>query len=266
MIRTRLMVWVGHAILAAGLLAGQAVQAQDAQVAQQGALAASRPVDRGEQTAASEPAPDVKGEGFVALFNGKTLEGWKRVNGSATYHVEDGCVVGVCDPKSKMNTFLRTERTYRDFILVAQVRFDVPGNSGIQFRSKQREGGDERVYGYQCEIDQSKDRRWSGGIYDEARRKWLYDLKGDARAKARDAFKYDDWNTFIIKAQGRRLQTWVNGVPCADFTDNDPKDFTPEGFIALQVHAGKEGTIRWRNVRLKTLEPEKEGRGDAATR
>jgi len=204
--------------------------------------------------AAGEPAPDIRGEGFTPLFDGKTLDGWRRVNGSATYHVEDGCIVGVCDPKSRMNTFLRTEATYRDFILAAEVRFDVPGNSGIQFRSKQREG-DGRVYGYQCEIDHNPDRRWSGGIYDEARRGWLYDLKGEARARARAAFRYDGWNTIIIKAQGRRLQTWVNGVPCADFTDNDPKDFTPEGFIALQVHAGPKGTIRWRNIRLKQLPP-----------
>lgn len=200
-----------------------------------------------------EPVPDIRAEGFVSLFDGKTLDGWRRVNGSATYHVQDGAVVGVCDPKSKVNTFLRTERTFRDFIFTAQVKFDVPGNSGIQFRSNQRDG-DGRVYGYQCEIDQSPDRQWSAGIYDEARRGWLYKLSGEENAKARQAFRYDAWNTFVIKARGWRLQTWVNGVPCADFVDTDDEDFTPEGFIALQVHSGKQGTIRWRDIGIKVLD------------
>jgi len=199
-----------------------------------------------------EPVPDIRVKGFVSLFDGKTLDGWRRENGSARYHVEDDCIVGVCDPKSKANTFLRTDRTFRDFIFTAQVKFDVLGNSGIQFRSNQRDGNG-RVYGYQCEICQKLDRRWSAGIYDEARRGWLYKLSGEENAKARQAFKYDGWNTFVIKAAGRRLQTWVNGVPCADFVDMDDEHFTPEGFIALQVHIGKQGTIRWRNIKIKPL-------------
>jgi len=200
----------------------------------------------------TEPVPDIRAEGFVPLFDGKTLSGWRRVNGSAKYHVEDGCIVGVCDPQSKANTFLRTDQTFRDFIFTTQVKFDVPGNSGIQFRSKQRDGNG-RVYGYQCEIDNNMGRLFSGGIYDEARRRWLYELDGEEHAEARRAFDYDGWNTFVIKAQGRRLQTWINSVPCADFLDTDEQDFTPEGFIALQVHCGPQGTIRWRNIRIKVL-------------
>jgi hypothetical protein len=200
-----------------------------------------------------QPVPDIKAENFVSLFDGKNLDGWRRVNGSASYHIEGDSIVGVCDPKSRANTFLRTENTFKDFIFTAEAKFDVPGNSGIQFRSNQRDG-DGRVHGYQCEIDQNPDRSWSGGIYDEARRGWLYRLSGDVHKKARQAFKYDGWNTFVIKAQGRRLQTWVNGVPCSDFTDTNEKDFTPEGFIALQVHSGKQGTIRWRNIKIKSLD------------
>lgn len=226
-----------------------------AEVADGGTTAAAQP--------AKEPPPSIDGEGFVPLFDGKTLDGWRRVNGTANYHVEDGCIVGVCDPASKANTFLRTEATYRDFILALDVRFDVPGNSGIQFRSEQKDG-DGRVFGYQCEIDNRTDRRWSGGIYDEARRGWLNDLKNETDADAREAFRMDDWNTFIIQARGRRLQTWINGVPCADYTDNDDPHFTPEGFIALQVHVGKRGTIRWRNIRIKTLDTDEPAAGATA--
>lgn len=182
-------------------------------------------------------------KGFVPLFNGKSLDGWRKVGGGATYKVEDGCVVGTVGPGS--NTFLRTEKEYGDFILKLELKLDVPGNSGIQFRSHQR-GGDGRVYGYQMEVDPS-DRRWAGGIYDEARRGWLYPLAG--KPKAQHAFKREGWNTYEIRAIGPHLQTFVNGVPCADLLD--AADLS--GFIALQVHAGKKGQIRWRNIRLKDL-------------
>ncbi|MHC4993014.1 MAG: 3-keto-disaccharide hydrolase, partial [Planctomycetota bacterium] len=126
------------------------------------------------------------------------------------------------------------------FDLTLEVKLDIPGNSGIQFRSHQREE-DGRVYGYQCEIDPTP-RAWSGGIYDEARRGWLHSLEGNEAAQT--AFKADDWNHYRIRAVGDHLQTWVNGVQCADVHD----DADAEGFIALQVHSGEQGRIRWRNI------------------
>ena len=183
-------------------------------------------------------------EGFVPLFDGQTLDGWKKAGGGATYRVDGDCIVGEVGPGS--NTFLCTEKSYGDFILKLEMKLDVPGNSGIQFRSHQRDGNG-RVYGYQCEIDPSA-RAWSGGIYDEGRRGWLASLKD--KEEARKAFKVDDWNEYEIRAVGDSLKTWVNGVPCAELTD----DADAEGFIALQVHAGKQGRIRWRNIRIKELE------------
>src|SRR5690606_17451538 len=108
-------------------------------------------------------------------------------------------------------------------------KLDEPGNSGIQFRSHKREE-DDRVFGYQMEIDPSP-RRWSGGIYDESRRGWLYDLKDKPEAQA--AFQRDDWNEYVIHCQGNRLRTYVNGVLCADLED----DADASGFFALQVHS-----------------------------
>ena len=110
--------------------------------------------------AVSTPAPADEEEGFVPLFDGKTLDGWKKVGGGATYRIEADEIVGEVGPGS--NTFLRTEKTYGDFILKLDVKLDVPGNSGIQFRSHQRARKDGRVFGYQCEIDPS-DRAWTGG-------------------------------------------------------------------------------------------------------
>jgi hypothetical protein len=187
--------------------------------------------------------PLVAEDGFTPLFDGKSLDGWHKAGGGATYKVEGDCIVGEVGPGG--NTFLCTDKTYHDFILQLELKLDVPGNSGIQFRSHKREG-DGRVFGYQCEIDPS-DRAWSGGIYDEARRGWLFPLT--LNEPARRAFKVDGWNEYVIKAVGPHIQTWVNGVPCADLFD--PMDI--EGFIALQVHAGNEGRIRWRNIGIKEL-------------
>jgi hypothetical protein len=106
------------------------------------------------------------------------------------------------------------------------------------------------IYGYQAEIDPSA-RAWSGGIYDEARRGWIYNLEGEEHAAARVAFKPNKWNHYRIEAIGPAIKTFINGVPVVDFTD----DATATGFIGLQVHAiynpthtGKE--IRWRNLRI----------------
>ncbi len=187
--------------------------------------------------------PPVDDASFQPLFNGKDLTGWKKVGGGATYRVEDGMIVGEVGPGP--NTFLRTEETFDDFVLKLEFKLEVPGNSGIQFRSHQKDG-DGKVFGYQMEIDPT-DRKWSGGIYDESRRGWLYPLKDMPEKQA--AFKLNDWNEYVIQAKGDHIQTWVNGIHVTDLRD----DADSEGFIALQVHSGKEGKIIWRNIRLKKL-------------
>ncbi len=190
-----------------------------------------------------------KEEGFVPLFDGKTLEGWHQVIGPATYIVEDGCIVGE-KGEGRPNSFLCTKKNYADFILKLQLKFDELGNSGTQIRSHQKPEGN--VFGYQVEVD-PWGRAWSGGIYDEGRRGWLYPLKGDEHAEARKAFKPKEWNEFVIKANGPLIQTWVNGVPVAKLYDVLDAD----GLIGLQVHWGKIGKIRWKNIRIKELNKEK---------
>ena len=197
---------------------------------------------------------------WVNLFNGKDLTGWKQLNGKARYEVRNGEIVGTT-VLNEPNSFLATEKVYGDFIF--EVDFIVNGsiNSGIQFRSEIKDAADkcnvtdkktpERVHGYQVEIDPS-DRGWNGGIYDEARRGWLYSLENNPAAKT--AFKNGRWNHYRIECIGTSIRTWVNGVACAHLID----DMTPKGFIALQVHAigkdakdaGKE--IRWKNIRIQT--------------
>ncbi len=184
------------------------------------------------------------------LFNGRNLRGWEKLNGTAEYKIEDNAIVGI----SKMNTpntFLATKKMYSDFILEFEFKVDDGLNSGVQFRSNSlKDYMNGRVHGYQFEIDPSS-RAWTGGIYDEARRGWLYPM--NYNPEGQKAFKNGEWNKARIEAIGSTIRTWVNGVPCAHLLDNT----TMSGFIALQVHSiGKaelEGkTVAWRNIRKLT--------------
>lgn len=210
-------------------------------------------------------------DGFAPLFNGTDLTGWRVVNGQADFTVENGELVGRGENLGQ-NSFLRTERTFGDFDFRFEMKFDdLTGNSGVMFRAEQRDGGTGRVFGYQCEHCNNKDRAWTAGIFDEARRGWLVPYRDDrnkgysdeekaAHEAARQAFseqikrlmKWDDWNEIRILAQGRRIQIWLNGEQTVYFTD-DGEEFTPEGFFGLQVHSGKSCNVRWRNLRIKEL-------------
>lgn len=190
-------------------------------------------------------------ENWTRLFNGENLDGWHQLNGHAKYTVEDGVIVGTTVANTP-NSFLVTDKEYGDFILELEFKVNDHMNSGIQIRSQSlpdyRNG---RVHGYQVEIDPS-DRAWSGGIYDEARRGWLYPLIFNPDAQG--AFKHNQWNHYRVECIGNTIRTWVNGVPAASLVD----DMTPKGFIALQVHSIGNNTeeageqIRWRNIRIQT--------------
>jgi hypothetical protein len=192
----------------------------------------------------AQPSP------WVSLFNGKDLSGWKQLNGQAKFEAKNGEIIGTTVPNTP-NSFLATDKEYTDFILELEFWADSTMNSGIQFRSESKpDFQNGRVFGYQMEIDPSS-RAWSGGIYDEARRLWLYSLEFNQGAKK--AYKKSGWNKYRIECMGKSVKTWVNGVPAAYLVD----DMLTKGFIALQVHsidkpgdAGKQ--IRWRNIRIQT--------------
>ena len=178
------------------------------------------------------------------MFNGKDLSGWAIKGGEASYYMDGGILVGTS--KGRHNTFLATDKEYGDFILELELLIDPTMNSGIQIRSHER----EYVFGYQVEVDPTE-RAWSGGLYDESRRGWLYPLT--MNPPARTAFKNAIWNSYRIEAIGASIRVWVNGV-CTSATIDD---MDAVGFIALQVHgigddepAGKQ--IKWRNVRILT--------------
>jgi Domain of Unknown Function (DUF1080) len=188
---------------------------------------------------------------WTNLFDGKTLKGFKQLGGKALYEAKNGEIVGTT-VKETPNSFLATEQDYGDFILELDLNVVEGMNSGIQFRSLSNAAYQNgRVHGYQAEVDPS-DRAWSGGIYDEARRDWLYipNINPDGKM----AFKRNgQWNKYRIEAIGNVIRTWINDIPVSNLVD----DMTAKGFIALQVHAiygtMKEGMqIRWKNIRIQT--------------
>lgn len=184
------------------------------------------------------------------LFNGTDLKGWDQVGGQATYEVQNGEIVGTAVPNTP-NSFLITQEKYGDFILELEVHVSSQLNSGIQIRSNiDKTYRDGVFHGYQVEIDPS-DRGYSGGIYDEQRRGWLYPL--GRNPEARTALKLADWNKVRIEAIGNTINTWINGVQCARLVD----DMTAEGHIGLQVHSIwkdhlKGAQMKWRNIRILT--------------
>lgn len=211
---------------------------------------------------------------FSPLFNGKNFTGWTQKGGQAKYAVKDGILIGTA-VNGTPNSFLCTEKLYANFILEYEYHCDNRLNSGVQIRSNVFEKGTDakldngktrkipagRVHGYQVEIDPNKpDRMWSGGIYDEGRRGWLYPGQrgGDAKAftqVGQKTYKPGQWNKVRVECRGNSIKTWLNGTPRANFKD----DLTARGFIALQVHgiggnkslAGAK--VSWRNLRIQVL-------------
>lgn len=184
------------------------------------------------------------------LFDGKTLNGWKAVAGKAPYAIQDGMIIGTMTSGTP-NSFLITEKEYGDFVLELDVKLEgLETNSGIQTRSHLNPEGNKGagvVYGRQVEIDPSP-RAWTGGIYDEARRLWLYPLELNPAAKT--AYKTEAFNHYKIECIGNEIKTWVNGIPVSYVIDTLDKS----GFIGLQVHGiGSKKELEGKKVYFKNI-------------
>jgi hypothetical protein len=195
-------------------------------------------------------SPATRAADWINLFDGRTLDGWIQKNGTATYRVDDGTIVGTTAEGSP-NSFLCTVRDYADFELEFEVKVDDALNSGVQIRSQTRGGPEGRVNGPQVEIEASPGE--SGYVYGEGTdRGWL---TPEDRLKAHSHLKNGEWNRYRIVAQGPRIQTWINGERIEDLTDEPIFKTHPKGFIGLQVHGIGKGEgpfqVAWRNLRLK---------------
>ena len=191
-------------------------------------------------------------DGWVALFNGKDLSGWKNPYDWGEAKVIDGEI----HLKANKKFFLVTEKAFGDFVFEGEVHLpEGKANSGFMFRCNVKKNN---VFGYQAEVDGSK-RRWSGGLYDEGRRGWIWPSKKGPNKKSsqehfkkpeiRNAFKRNDWNKYRITCRGDRIRIEVNGVLITDVTDGTDA----KGPIGIQHHGEKGQTYRFRNLRIRPL-------------
>ncbi|MFO0939152.1 MAG: PVC-type heme-binding CxxCH protein [Pirellulales bacterium] len=173
-------------------------------------------------------------ENAAQFFNGKSLEGW---NGDKElWSVQDGEIVGL-SKGLKRNEFLVSDMLARDFKISMDVKLvKNEGNSGVQFRSQAKDGGD--VSGYQADIGAG----WWGKLYEEHGRELLWKESGEAHLKS------GEWNRYEIEAVGSRVRTWLNGKLCVDLDDPDG---AREGIFALQLHSGGPTEIRFKNLQLE---------------
>ena len=199
--------------------------------------------------------PPAPGKNAVPLFDGKTLDGWE--GNPKLWRVADGMIAGgSLTEQVEHNDFLATKKTYGNFILRAKLRLRGTGfvNSGIQMRST-RVPNNSEMCGYQCDYG---DPTWWGCVYDESRRN---KVMAQSDMKALDpVIKRNDWNEYIIRADGPRITTWINGVMGVDYFEADPK-IPQEGLIGIQIHGGGKALIEAKDFIIEELPatPRREG-------
>ena len=198
------------------------------------------------------------GDDFKSLFNGKNLKGWVQKNGTATYRVEDGMIIGKT-AKGSPNSFLCTKKEYGEFVLTFDVKLiNDELNSGVMIRSQTREPEDDQKYGRvngpQVEIEATWEQgAESGYIYCEACGGWM---TPEDKLIPHKVFKNGEWNSYRVIAQGPRIQVWVNDEQITDLVNEEKYQEYPKGFIGLQVHGvGDRGPfeVAWKNIKIKEL-------------
>lgn len=180
-----------------------------------------------------------------SLFDGKSFKGWE--GNMKIFRIEDGAIVGGSMKAALPNNeFLCTTKRYSDFELRA--KFKVMGervNAGIQFRSE-RIPNNHEVIGYQADIGQN----YWGALYDESRRKKVL-VSPDAAALDK-VLKRDDWNDYVIRAEGKRIRLTINGYQTVDYTEADDT-IKQAGLICLQIHSGPPSEARYKNITIEEL-------------
>ncbi|MEO8614612.1 MAG: DUF1080 domain-containing protein [Luteolibacter sp.] len=199
----------------------------------------------------AEAAPASSGKA-TSLFDGKSLAGWEALP-PLLWTVKDGCLTGGDGNKIPYNDFLCTTASYSNFILYLKIKLTgdpATGfiNSGIQIRTRRDSAGHE-VCGYQCDYGEPN---WYGGIYDEGRRNKL--MAAADMAALDFAIKPGDWNDYVIKADGNRIRTWINGVQGVDYEEKEA-NIASDGLIGIQVHGGGSAIVRVKDVFIEELPP-----------
>jgi hypothetical protein len=194
--------------------------------------------------AQSGPAPALKapGEDWVSLFNGTDLTGWVKV-GNEQWTVENGVIHGVA--VTKEYGYLMTEKPYRDFHLSLRFLCEGDGNSGVFFHTAFKPGTADVSQGLQFEVDCTI-MQHTGGIYGDGR-DWVVWPAPENETVVRKG----EWNEYLLKVEGNRYVARLNGVQMIDFTDPSPK--SSDGGIALQLHSGGQGNMKFKDIWIRDL-------------
>jgi hypothetical protein len=191
---------------------------------------------------AQSSRPKLPGEDWVSLFNGKDLTGWQKI-GNETWEVEDSTIHGIATTKAY--GYLQTEKSYKDFHLSLKFKCEGDGNSGVFFHTAFKPGTPDITQGLQFEIDCTIGQH-TGGLYGDGRQ-WIVWPAPENETVVR----HNEWNEYLLKVEGNRYVSRLNGVPMVDFTDPSPKSF--DGPIALQLHSGGRGNMRFRDIMIRDL-------------
>ena len=193
------------------------------------------------------------------LFNGRDLAGWKIVGPAtkASAVVENGALVGHMIRGTPEHTFFCTEETFGDFILEVDCYQTGGFNTGVLIRCIDTPlTASVRLHGYQMKVDPSPTRQWTGGIFDDYGKNWLWLQTLAANDRGRTAYTFNEWARFRVEAIGRDIKIWVNGIPTAHLLDSKytrgPIAFKIHSFPATGDVAQEKNLIRWKNVRILT--------------
>ena len=185
------------------------------------------------------------------LFDGKTMNGWE--GDTNHWRVESGCLTGGnLEDRMKQNVFLASTRDFTNFIVRLQIKLTGSEgfvNSGFQIRS-QRVPNSTEMSGYQCDFGEPN---WYGAIYDESRRNKVMS-PSDMKA-LRPVINRDDWNEYVIRADGPHITTWINGARGTDFVEQDGS-IVQWGKFGIQVHGGGKTLVQVKNVSIEELPPQ----------
>ena len=186
-----------------------------------------------------------KSDGFVPLFDGKSFTGWE--GNLSAFRIEDGAIVaGTLKEPIARNEFLATTKEYANFELRLKVKLLGPDcNAGVQIRSRRIPNHHEMI-GYQADLGQ----KYWGCLYDESRRRKV--LAAPEKDQQEKAVKLEQWNDYVVRCEGKRIQIWLNGIQTVDYTEPDEK-IEQTGLIAVQIHKGKPTEAWYKDIVIKQL-------------
>ena len=163
--------------------------------------------------------------------------------GNEKWTVEDRAIHGAA--LTKDYGYLKTEKSYKDFHLALKFKCEGEGNSGVFFHTEFKPGTAQVSQGLQFEVDCTIGRH-TAGIYGDGRN-WLVWPAPENETVVR----MGEWNEYLLKVEGNRYVARLNGVQMVDFTDPSPKSF--DGAIALQLHSGGQGDMRFKDIWIRDL-------------